>query len=290
MDHSERNNTENTFSFSDPIPNLKSEIILDTEVSTLKTQFEPECKCVGVFDPVFVNLKVFIPKKIERILKSTVKIGFIYEIYEDSTIKIVDMKDMNVIVQIPTYDFDQFPFDDTVPNENLIFIFNRDRVRNELKVKQTKKFREAVSKNIKFDNENTFGVLRNKYIDFQIKNMTNFVFIENPETFHSQLRSVLSLKNENYKYAPKSKKFLETQESEFFRSILENMPGVSRSISNSILDCYKDFESLEKALEKKENFTRIQIRDENGATRGFPEKIYNKLYKAFKSTDPTDKI
>lgn len=286
----DNNNLESTFSFSDPIPNMKSEIFLDTDVSIPKASLDPEYKCTGVFDPVFVNLKIFIPKKIERIVKNVDKIGFIYEINDHHVIKIVNIKDEAMILEIPTYDFDQFPFESTFSSEQVIFIFNKERVKNELKSKQIKKFKEAIEKQVKFDNEDVFKSLRNKYIDFQIKNLTNFVFIESSEAFHSQLRSILSLKKEDYKYTPKSKKFLESEKSEFFRNILENIPGVSRSISNAILSCYGDINSLEKALEKKENFTVIEVKDENGTVRGFPEKIYNKLFRVFKLTEPDEKI
>ncbi|ELA42676.1 uncharacterized protein VICG_00428 [Vittaforma corneae ATCC 50505] len=145
-------------------------------------------------------------------------------------------------------------------------------------------------KNVRFTEDSILKELKMKYLEYQIENHINFIFIEDSQFLHSQLRSLISLRKEKDRYTPKTRKFCEYQKREFLKNILETIPGVSQNISNAILGKYSDVNSVVKGLLNKELFMSIKVIDENGGLRDMPEKVYLKLYNTFYSNDGDEKI
>lgn len=247
-----------------------------------------ESKFVELFDPVFVNLKVNVPKKIEPVFKNVDKINFLYQLVDTGNIEIVELKNKVVLASIPVYEFETFPFE--AVNGDLIFIMNREACKSKWKAEQARTYKEAVSKSTKFTIENRFKQLKEKYIDYQLERKVNFAFIENADHLHTQLRSLITLQQTQSKFVPKTKKFQEGCGQGFLRNILESIPGVSRDVSNALLDKYGSFEALERGLKCKEEFLSVIIKEENGRRRPIPEKVYEKINAAFRSTDPAARV
>ncbi|ELA42675.1 uncharacterized protein VICG_00427 [Vittaforma corneae ATCC 50505] len=65
-----------------------------------------------LFDPVFVNLRVMIPRKIEKIFKGVDRIDFMYDFIDSNYIEIVEMQSGNTFFRIFTCDYEHFPFKD----------------------------------------------------------------------------------------------------------------------------------------------------------------------------------
>ncbi|KAM0679877.1 hypothetical protein GINT2_002049 [Glugoides intestinalis] len=248
------------------------------------TREKYESKFVELFDPVFVNLKINMPRKIEALFKSIDKINFLYQLVDTDSIEVVELTSKRVLVRIPVYDFQEFPFE--ALSKDLIFIVNREVCKSKWKAEQSRNYKEAVNKSTKFTIENRFKELKENYINFQLERKVNFVYIDSSEHLHAQLRSLITLQQVPPKFVPKTKKFQEGSREGFIRNILEAIPGVSQDISKAILEEYDCFEALERGLKSKEEFLSILIKEENGRSRSILEKVYQKIYTALKGTDP----
>lgn len=236
-----------------------------------------------LFDPLFINLKIKVPKKLEKIFKGVSNINFLYEIVENDYLEIIDLTDQRILYKIYTCEYDRYDFNRN-DIKNIIFIFGREQFKLKCKVEQKKKYKESINKNVKFVEDGYLKDLRMRYLEYQIEKHTNFIFIEEPEIFHSQIRSIISIGKEEKGYTPKTSKFEELEKREFIKNILETIPGISEEIASLIAEIYPNINDLEEGLNNKEKFIQI------GKKRNITEKVYLKIYKAFKSSNSEEKL
>lgn len=257
-----------------------------------------------LFDPVFVNLRVKIPRAIEKIFKGVDRIGFMYDLVDSDYIEVIEMSSKDVFFRILTCEYEHFSFGDKSKLSNevkatggratnrgeIVFVFGRERFKNRCKVEQNKKYKESISKSLKFTEDNIVKELKMKYLEYQIENHINFVFIDDSQLLHTQLRSLVSLRKEESRYIPKTRKFSEDQKREFLKNILETVPGISQSVSNAILEKFSSMNSVVKGLLDKKMFMSIRMSDEHGGLKSVPEKVYWKLYRTFCGNNGDEKI
>lgn len=240
---------------------------------------------IPVFDPILMSVKVIFPIKYESIFKGVSEIPFLYEFTENTEIQIFDLLYKNKIVEIETGDFEAFA--DSNSRAKFCFIFGKEQFKLQNKLQTNKKYKESIKTKTFFKDELKYKSIKENYLKIQIERLVNFVFIEGPDHLHSQLKSLVSIYRDKEQYIPKTKKFDVTEKREYIKNLIQMISGVSERIGKAIVEEYKTLGELENGLLNKEQFCQLKIAD---GERGISEKLYNKLYKAFHSSDANQKL
>lgn len=235
-----------------------------------------------IFEPCFVGITISIPRSIETFLKNVDKILFVYEIVHDKHILVIDQESKTCIKRVYTENFGTFDFSLCLKDlqTDLVFIFGAEKFKQEQAAEIKKRYKEAVKNRDLTEIPDLYAEKRRKFIEYQIENKVNFVFIESSEFFHRQLKSLVDIIRKNDIYVPKTKKFTVNDKYGYLKNLLMSVPGVSQSIAVCILDRFPNLESLIVGLSNKEEFCRLVINEGNG-TRKMPVKVFDRLVKAF---------
>jgi len=274
-------NQDETLSFLESISEIEVKNISQSVLTKPKISSD-------IIDPVFVNLEVRIPKKIEKIFKSVSEIRYLYSIVDQDYIEMYDTYENRSLIKVFVANFEDFTFSAT-PSSHINFIFNKDRYKRSVNQEIRKKYKESLQKNTQFDEFNHYNCLKDKYLTYQIQQHVNFVFINDGTFFHIQIKNLISILRSKDCFVPKAKK--SDDKSEYIVNFLSSVPGVSTNVAKHIAAKYNSFESIAAALENRSEFCKLQIYDESGKTSRFlPEKIFERLYKIFLSKKPNEKI
>lgn len=272
---------DSTLSFISSISGLEEVEIVKTENLSSKIN-------VDIIDPVFTNIQIEIPRKIETLFKSVEEIKYIYKITDTDFISIYDTARKVSLKQIRVCFFENFNFNDKYYQE-LFFICNREKYKRKLKSEQRINFKKSLKNNVKFEDADAFETLRQEYFQYQIDKKCNFVYIDNGESLHRSLKSIVSFLQTNDEFIPKTKK-VETKQ-KFIEAFLAAIPGVSTNLALQISLKYNSFSLLQKALEDKDKFCIINMDDVSGQTiRVIPDKIYFRIYKSLLGNDKDEYI
>jgi hypothetical protein len=182
---------------------------------------------------------------------------------------------------------DRPAFSQTSIKSKIYFVFGKDVFKAKCKIESNKRYKDSVRSNVKFVDSFEYKKIKENYLILQIEKLINFVFIENSEHLHSQLKSFVSILRQDDQFVPKTKKFNENKKKDFMKNLLKMIAGVSESIASTIAEAYSSFEELEKALIEKDRFLNLRIVNE---TRGIPEKIHKKIYKALISEKENERL
>lgn len=240
------------------------------------------------FNPNSTNLKMRIPRQIERVFKGVETIEYIYDFVDSKHIEIVDLRYEAVLHRIRTVEYGELDFN--ITTDKLIFVFGKETFRTRQKSEQAKKYKESLAQGKKFLESNLFKDLRSTYFNYQIEHGINFVYIENAQDLHMQLKALISIQKDDGGYVPKTGKFSENEKSEYLINLLATIPGVSQETSRAITSKFSSMASLLHGLLDKRLFTSIRVGDESGGWRNVTEKVYMKIYKALYSENEDEKF
>lgn len=231
-----------------------------------------------LFDPDFVNLKIKIPKKIERIFKNIESISFLYEMIGGDYIEIECLESHEIERRIGIFEYEKFNFN---KESGMIFLYGRDAFEKRYRTEQKKKYKESVTKKIQYNVEDEAKMLRKRYQQYQVYYNINIVFIEGGDNLHSNLRSIARMSKEEKMYVRKTGKYDESTKKEFLANIIGLVPGISYEVSKAIIKTYGSLNELIEGLKDKERFMNMKIEDENSSPRKINERMYERICKLF---------
>lgn len=244
-----------------------------------------------IMDPVFLSCTVRVPAKIEAFFKRTPKIDFIYD-FDDTDCMAIETAASNARPYLIYVDFfEKFPFAADIEPE-LVFILGRQKYKAAQKAAQKKAYMACVDSGIAYEGADLYKSMKRRYLEYQVDTGRNFVFIEDTETLHRQIKNVVTVLNRKERYVPKVKTFGEEQKNAFLMSVLRNIPGVSENVARSIHRKYPTFKALRGDLiNNREALVNLVVCDSTGQnTRPLGERIFKRLSVSFLSDKKNTRI
>lgn len=263
------------------------ETIFGSEKSPIKSNLPIRTNTNVIVDTVFINLEIKIPKSIEKFFKDVEKVDFVYSFSNLDQIEILDLSDNKILYKISVDYFESFPFQNN--STEIIFILGKNDFKKKCKLEMNRNFKKSLDGNKKFIEVDRFEILKKKFINYQIENSRNFVFINDPRHLHMQIKNLVHIIKTRTDYFPKVKKA--DDKTEFLNNFLQKIPGVSENISAAILNKYRTFDEIQDSLIGNREMLELKVFDKNGENyRNISVKLFERLKKVFLSEESNEKL
>lgn len=231
--------------------------------------------CKMAIDPLFYQYMFVIPHKIKRFISNP---SFNHTFDNSNYLKV--FKNESLALEIQIFDFKG---DEIDMSTKLVFVINKKRIKQRFASEENKNYKNAITLNLDYQRgENRFKSMCVKILEYQIKHKVNLIEINNADDMLRELKSIAKNLESEKTYVPKVKTFEENQK-EFFCYILAMIPGVSKNLSNTLVDKFNNISAFFRFLQEndKETLENIEVWNEDQTKKRKLGEKQSELLKAF---------
>jgi hypothetical protein len=200
-------------------------------------------------DPLFADFYVEVPELLRGLMDGVVERGFVYCLGRSLHLAIHRCREERTMFKAAVVDFSREEFVDGFDTA-VVVVLGRNKHRNTQRTERDREYKTAVMNRVRYEKGEDGHRRRMQALHaLQVREGTNFVFIETPEELSRALRSIVSFLVSENTYVPKTRTYTGEQGRVFLAGILENIPGISKSVAGSLASRFGNLRSLCKALE-----------------------------------------
>jgi hypothetical protein len=238
-------------------------------------------------DPLFSDVYIEAPEILRDFLGMIVGRCFVYCIGRDRYLTIRRCKSCDAVFRAAVADFSGEEFAHGFETR-IVFVLGRGRYKNAQKLEQDRTYKASVIKNVRYERgEDRYRHKMQVLYGLQIRDGTNFVFVETSEDLNRELKIIARYLTSDKQYVPKVRTYPAEQKGKFLANVLENIPGISRSVAISLAAKFKTLRGFCEALKRDTagDMARLEIVNEEEHSRRLGGKQLEKLRTALLSTE-----
>ncbi|EPR78241.1 hypothetical protein SLOPH_1214 [Spraguea lophii 42_110] len=236
----------------------------------------------NIQNPEFMKFRINIPFTFQK-LKNIENLGCIYKFYNKNRLEIINIENNDVRT------FDVLFYNDILEysyTTSIAMVFGRKKYEREIEKKENMEYKNSLKNNKKYIKYDKNKEVREQVYKIILEKNINYIFIEDVEELEREIKNIIFHKEEEY--VPKIKTYKIEQKKEFFFIMIENIPGLGKTVANAVVEEYKTIKNLIENLNIK-ILEEMEIKTEN-KIRKLGEKQAKILFKALNSLDGEQKI
>lgn len=271
------NGTDTSLSFLEPLSSCEEAPLLQQTASAVPA---------GPAD-CFLSVPSFIADFFRRVDR----IDSLYEYTDGPILTVRRLSCHSVISRLFVTRFASFSFPSPL-SADLVVVLGRRLFQAQDRRRQGREFKAAVESGSYYEPADEYKALRTRYLEYQLDERANIIYVESPDELHRLIKNILRFdqNKSSVKYTPKVRTY-DSRES-LFTETLSQIPGITRQTAQSIVVRFSTFRGLTEALiNQRDDVVNLILTDDQGSSpRILGERLYEKLFRAFASTEGAAKI